>query len=75
MTFYNVLFVKIVIVMYGSNYLGIAQAETLGYLISVRRCEVLLIQESFFELIDLLVGEGRSRLSSLFRRLGFTEQT
>ena len=53
----------------------IAQAETLGYLISVHQCEVLLIQELFSELIDLLVSEDRSRLSLLFRWLRFTEQT
>ena len=45
--------------------LCVAEGERVGDLVSVGRREVLLVEEAFLELVDLLVGERRARLAPL----------
>jgi hypothetical protein len=54
--------------------LGVGQAQRGGDLVAVRRTEVLLVEEPLLQLEDLVVGEGRPRLSLLLGLLARVEQ-
>lgn len=53
--------------------LRVGQSQLLCDLVSVRWREVLLIQKALLQLVNLVVGEGRPRLSPLFWRLSLSE--
>ena len=54
--------------------LRVGETQLLGDLVAVRRAQVLLVQEALLQLVDLVVGEGRARLSSLFGSIPLAEQ-
>lgn len=56
------------------DYLSVAQTQLRGDLVSIGRAQVLLVQESFLQLEDLLIGERRSTLALLLRLLPVVEQ-
>lgn len=56
------------------DHLGIAQTELSGNLVPVGRAQVLLIQESFLQLEDLLIRERGPTLTLLLRLLPVVEQ-
>lgn len=49
--------------------LGIAQPQLRRDVVSVGRRQVLLVEEALFQLVDLVVGEGRAGLPALLGRL------
>ena len=56
------------------DHLGIAQTQLSGDLVPVGWAQVLLIQESFLQLEDLLIRERGSTLALLLRLLAIVEQ-
>jgi len=56
------------------DHLGIAQTQLSGDLVPVSRAQVLLIQESFLQLEDLLIRERGPTLAFFLRLLTIVEQ-
>lgn len=54
--------------------LSVGQTELLGDLVPVRRTQVLLVQEAFLQLVDLVVGKRRAGLPPLLRGVPLAEE-
>lgn len=56
------------------NDLSVGQTELLGDLVPVGWTQVLLVQEAFLQLVDLVVGKRRAGLPPLFRGAPLAEE-
>lgn len=55
-------------------HLGVGEAQAGGDFVAVGRAEILLIEETLFELEDLMIGERRARFSFFLRLLAVVEE-